>query len=131
MGNCICGTDESTLETPFGKCSIKHCSCFRGRKKRAMPEEIQVRAELALVAHLLKKKMTDGPVDISVQEHGNQITIVVNALQSAAIPPEKESTDEPIAVVPAEAAQEPVPPGQAPRRRRLPRSAAVENLSQL
>jgi hypothetical protein len=79
MGNLMCNADESVCNTPFGNCSIKHCSCFGSKKKtRAAAENVQVRAEMALVAHLLRKKLADGPSEIAVEEYGNRITITVN-----------------------------------------------------
>ena len=43
-----------------------------------MAENVQLRAEMALVAHLLRKKMEGGLSEIAVEEHGNRITITVN-----------------------------------------------------
>jgi hypothetical protein len=72
MGNAlICGSDESTLNTSVGSCSIKHCNwgCF-GAKKDDKNDKVEdeamreindaIRAELAAVEHAMRKHMLAG-----------------------------------------------------------------------
>jgi len=65
MGQCLCSTDESTLTTPIGAVSVKHCDCF-GKKEKEPPEvdamkqiNIALRVEVAAYEYKRRKEMLE------------------------------------------------------------------------
>ena len=63
MGACLCKTDESTLTTPIGSCSLKHCGCWG--KKDDEDESLKaindaIRAELVAVEFAMRQHMLAG-----------------------------------------------------------------------
>ena len=61
----ICGSDESTLNTPVGACSIKHCGLGCWRKKEEEDEDMAainaaIKIELSVVEHEMRRQMLSG-----------------------------------------------------------------------
>ncbi len=60
----ICGSDESTLNTPIGACSIKHCNggCFGKKEEDEGMTEINaaIKIELDIVEHEMRRQMLSG-----------------------------------------------------------------------
>jgi len=86
MGNCLCQADESTLNTPVGNCSIKHCNCWG--KKEIDPQLAEIEAEIIAHQHavgmLMRQQMlanlkTHGTI-LPVQVHDGTVAVSPRSL---------------------------------------------------